>query len=77
MFMGISKGNLCGCGVDAYFIAFAGKAGVCDVPCAGDDDQTCGGDVTYEHFRLVDNDIGLNDDDFEGKSGRSFAVYPS
>ena len=60
LYMGLLKGNECGCGEDPSFLATDKADGVCDAPCPGDEVQTCGGALAYDLFELMDDDT--NDD---------------
>ncbi|CAN0503179.1 unnamed protein product, partial [Laminaria digitata] len=50
LYMGLLKGNECGCGDDPNFLASDKTDGVCDDNCAGDALQTCGGALAYDLF---------------------------
>lgn len=54
MYMAITEGNVCKCGVDEDFVDADKEAGTCDVECPGDTSTTCGDyNGSYELFTLV------------------------
>merc|ERR1712226_1238245 len=54
-FFGISKGNKCWCAMGYQEYQGAGPA-KCDVPCAGDADQKCGGQDSTSIWIMTDCD---------------------
>lgn len=53
LYMAITDGIVCKCGVDPDFLGADKEEGSCDVPCPGDGSTMCGAPDSYELFGLI------------------------
>ncbi|CAN0322087.1 unnamed protein product, partial [Hapterophycus canaliculatus] len=56
LYFGLLEGDVCGCGDDHTFLAEGRMDGICDLPCAGDETETCGAETDYDLFELFDGE---------------------